>query len=299
MSALVGVLNVTPDSFSDGGIDRSVGDSVERGLALVAHGAALVDVGGESTRPGARPVSTELEQSRVLPVIGALAARGVTVSIDTMHAETAVRAVEAGAVVVNDVSGGMADRRMLVRLAELGCFVVLGHLRGTPATMNFHTDYDDCVADVKAELMQRVSAAVDAGIDVDRIWVDPGIGFAKTAEQNWDLISRVGEFAGLDLPLMVGVSRKSFLRSTLGCGATIAERDLPTAVLTAVLAQAGVSAIRVHDVRSSATALETLRLGWCDSGGSAVGRGGGVSPARQTQRFRPATIGIPVGLRRE
>ncbi|MFD5330124.1 dihydropteroate synthase, partial [Streptomyces sp. NPDC127092] len=212
-------------------------------------------VGGESTRPGALPVTPEEEQSRVLPVVKELVSHGVTVSIDTMHADTARRAVDAGALLVNDVSAGLADPNMLRTVAELGCQIVLGHLRGTPATMERFSRYDHPISDVVSELRLRAEEAEREGIQAEQVVLDPGIGFAKTPEHSWAVIQNLATLKALGYPLMIGVSRKRLLSTLLPRDATIADRDLPTSVLSALLAGAGANALRVHNVRDSAIAL--------------------------------------------
>ncbi|WP_329252739.1 dihydropteroate synthase [Actinoallomurus sp. NBC_01490] len=255
---IVGILNITPDSFSDGGRYTRPDAALQHALELHRDGADIVDIGGESTRPGAPPVDPGIEQDRILPIVEALTAQGITVSVDTMHAQTAVAAIHAGASIINDVSGGLADPVMLGALAQEDCQVVLGHIRGTPATMQSHAVYADAVAEVAGELRQRVQAACDAGIHPDRIVIDPGLGFAKTPEHNWTILRDLDELTCFGLPVMVGVSRKRMLAELLPQGAPASARDLPTAVLSVLLAQAGVNAIRVHDVRKTQVAVATL-----------------------------------------
>ncbi|MGY4098897.1 dihydropteroate synthase [Nocardia sp. R16R-3T] len=259
-ATLVGIVNVTPDSFSDGGRFFGADTAIEHGLRLHRDGADIVDVGGESTRPGAVPVSPEEEQRRVLPVVAGLAARGVTVSIDTMNSSTARRAVELGAAVVNDVSGGLHDPAMLSALAALDCRVVLGHLRGNPATMQSHARYDDPAAEVAIELMDRVQCAQDAGVRRDRLIVDPGIGFAKLPEHNWAVLRELGSLETIGCPVMVGVSRKRFLAEIVPGDPRSGERDLATALLSAQLAASGAAFLRVHNVQLTRLALRTSQL---------------------------------------
>ncbi len=255
---VMGVLNVTPDSFSDGGqfLDRE--RAVGHGRRLAAEGADLVDVGGESTRPGAVRPSAQEELERVLPVVSALAAGGVAVSVDTMRATVARAAVEAGAVLVNDVSGGRADPLMLPTVAALGVPYVLMHWRGPSATMQQHTTYDDVVVDVVGELGTQLEAAVAAGIDPARIALDPGLGFAKTGDQNWELLARLERLTGLGRPVLIGTSRKRFLGTLLASGDDLrppAQRDDATTATVALAADRGAWCVRVHAVRAAADAV--------------------------------------------
>jgi dihydropteroate synthase len=255
----MGVVNVTPDSFSDGGLWLEPDAAVAHGLSQLADGADLVDVGGESTRPGAErpPVAEELR--RVLPVIEALSAAGAIVSIDTMRAEVAAAAVRAGASVVNDVSGGHADPEMLATVAGLDVPYVLMHWRGHSVDMQARATYADVVAEVHAELVTAVSDAVAAGIDPGRIAVDPGLGFAKTGEHNWTLLRRLARLHDLGLPILVGASRKAFLGSLLadeqGSPRPALERDDASAAVSALAALAGAWCVRVHDVRRTLDAV--------------------------------------------
>jgi dihydropteroate synthase len=255
----MGILNVTPDSFSDGGRFEHRDDAVSHGVAMFHAGADLVDVGGESTRPGAGRVDPVLERQRVLPVIKELVAQGVPVSIDTTRAEVAEAAVEAGASVVNDVSGGLADPRMAAAVAALEVPWILMHWRGPSAGMNALAGYADVVAEVRDELAARVDAAVLAGVDPARLVLDPGLGFAKTATHNWALLRRLDVLVGLGFPVLVGASRKRFLGELLA-GADGAVRDMPgrdtaTAATSALAAQAGAWGVRVHDVAGSRDAV--------------------------------------------
>jgi len=252
---IMGVVNVTPDSFSDGGSFTSCEAAVDHGLRLVDEGAEILDIGGESTRPGAAPVTAEEELHRVLPVIEGLAARtGAALSIDTSKASVARAAVAAGAEIINDVTALQGDDDMARVAAESACAVVLMHMRGTPCTMQQDPHYDDVVAEVSAHLAQRVDAARAAGIVADRIAVDPGIGFGKSVEHNLQLITGLGSFAALGHPVLLGVSRKSFLATAAGCS-EVSERDLPTAVLTAIGYGLGARIFRVHAVRPNVQAL--------------------------------------------
>lgn len=258
---VMGVLNVTPDSFSDGGQWDSVEAAIARGLQLVAEGADIVDVGGESTRPGAAPVSPDEEADRVVPVVAALARAGVTVSIDTMHAATAQAAIAAGAAIVNDVSGGLADPDMAAVVAAAGVDFVAMHWRAHSASMDERDDYADVVAEVGAELAERVQALVDAGIDTARIVLDPGLGFAKVGDNNWPLLANIGGWSA-GHRVLIGASRKRFLGAAIareGVEAADARgRDHATTAVTALAAAAGAWAIRVHDARAAADAVRVV-----------------------------------------
>ncbi len=273
---VMGVINVTPDSFSDGGRFLHTDAAVAHGLALTTDGADLLDVGGESTRPGAtRPLVAE-ELARVVPVIRELAGSGVAVSVDTMRAEVAMAAVESGAVVVNDVSGGLADPDILRVVADAGSAYVAMHWRAHSEVMTQHAAYDDVVREVRTELSQRVDAALAAGISEDKIVVDPGLGFAKTADHNWELLQCLDELDSLGLPILVGSSRKSFLGTLLadesGNPRPVLDREDANVALTTLAAVGGVWAVRVHEVRASVDAIKVV------------------------QRWRqPAPEGIPVG----
>jgi dihydropteroate synthase len=256
---VMGVLNVTTDSFSDGGryLDRDA--AVAHGVALHRAGADLVDVGGESTRPGAHRVDAPTEAARVVPVVAELVAAGVPVSVDTMRSEVAEAAVAAGAAVVNDVSGGLADPAMARVVASTGVQWVLMHWRAHSDTMTLHSTYVDVVTDVRAELMARVEEAVRAGVDPSAIIIDPGLGFAKNAEHNWALLHALPEFVDTGFPVLVGASRKRFLGSLLADSAGVLRppegREVATAVLTALAATHGAWGVRVHDVASSVDAV--------------------------------------------
>jgi dihydropteroate synthase len=255
---VMGVLNVTPDSFSDGGRWTDLDAAVAHGVQMHADGADLVDVGGESTRPGAQRVAAEVERDRVVPVIRALTSAGVPVSVDTYRAAVAAAALEAGATVVNDVSGGLGDPQMADVVRAAGCPWILMHWRGHSATMQQLAQYDDVVADVCAELRTRVEAAVSRGVDADRLAVDPGLGFAKTAAHNWALLARLDELRGLGLPILLGASRKSFLGALLagpdGTPRPVDERENATTALTAYCALHGVWGVRVHEVPANVDA---------------------------------------------
>ena len=255
---VMGVLNVTPDSFSDGGRYLSPDLAVAHGTALAAQGADLVDVGGESTRPGATRPSADEEMARVLPVVTRLAEAGVLVSVDTMRASVAEAAVLAGAVLVNDVSGGRADQDMLATVARLDVPYVLMHWREHSATMQQHTGYDDVVGDVVTELRAQLDAAAAAGVDLRRVAVDPGIGFSKTADQNWELLNGLDRLAELGRPVLVATSRKRFLGHLLAVDGELrppAGRDDATTATSALAAARGAWCVRVHDVRASADAV--------------------------------------------
>lgn len=256
---VMGVLNTTPDSFSDGGAWLEEPAAVRHGLAMAADGADLVDVGGESTRPGAGRVDAAEEQRRVLPVVRALAAEGVAVSVDTTRASTAAAALDAGAALVNDVSGGLADAAMARLVAERGAPYVAMHWRGHSDVMGSLADYDDVVADVRDELAARVEALLSVGVRPDRLVVDPGLGFAKTADQGWALLAHLDALEPLGLPLLVGASRKGMLGALLagpdGTPRPATGRDDATTAVTALAAAAGAWCVRVHAVRPSADAV--------------------------------------------
>lgn len=256
---VMGILNVTPDSFSDGGdyFDREA--ALDRALQMVEEGADLLDVGGESTRPGAPPVSREEEERRVVPVIEHLAHRvGVPISVDTYKAAVARRAVEAGAALVNDVSGLRMDPAMARAVADLGAGLVVMHMRGDPRTMQSDTRYTDLVGEIFRALEESVDRAVEAGVPRDRVWVDPGIGFGKSAEQNLVLLRRLGEFRSLGCPVLVGASRKSFIGRTLGIEDP--KDRLEGSLAAAVVAVwNGARILRVHDVRATRRAAD---LAW-------------------------------------
>ncbi len=262
--AVMGVVNVTPDSFSDGGRWFDTAAAVKRGLELVAQGADLVDVGGESTRPGASRVDADEELRRVVPVVRGLASEGVTVSVDTMRAAVAEQAVAAGAVLVNDVSGGLADPGMIPAVAAADVPFVVMHWRGFSADMNSLAVYDDVVAEVTAELRARMDAVIDGGIAPERLLVDPGLGFAKHAEHDLALVAHLAELHALGRPLLVAASRKRFLGRVLAAGPAAAppparERDAATAAVSAIAAHEGAWAVRVHEVRATADAVRVAR----------------------------------------
>ena len=252
---IMGILNVTPDSFSDGGRWNSVDDAIEHGALLHAEGADLIDVGGESTRPGAVRVSPDEEQQRVLPVVRELSDRGIRVSIDTLNSSTARAAAAAGASVVNDVSGGLADDEMFRTIASLDTDYIVSHWRGHSDTMNELANYNEVVGDVRTEIQRRVAELIIWGVDENRIIVDPGLGFAKTSTHNWKLLGNLDRLASLGYPVLIGASRKRFLADLLPGDATVQERDPATAVISALAAQAGVWGVRVHDVETTKAAL--------------------------------------------
>jgi len=255
---VLGVLNVTPDSFSDGGRYDSVEAAIEHAVEMHEQGADLIDVGGESTRPGARRVDAVEETRRILPVITELARLGVPVSVDTYRAAVAAAALEAGAAVVNDVSGGLGDPQMAAVVRDAGCPWILMHWRGHSAAMQQLAQYDDVVADVRRELVLRVEAAVQAGVDPELLVIDPGLGFAKTAAHNWSLLARLDSIVQLGLPVLVGASRKSFLGTLLagadGVPRAVGDREDATTAITAYAATRGAWGVRVHEVRPSVDA---------------------------------------------
>lgn len=250
---IMGVLNVTPDSFSDGGRWQSPDDAIAHGVAMAEAGASIVDVGGESTRPGATPVTDPEERRRVVPIVRELVARGITVSVDTMHAATALAAVDAGAEIVNDVSGGLADEGMARVVAETGVHFIAMHWRGGA---DVAAGYRDVVTEVRSELKNRVAELVVQGVAPERIVLDPGLGFAKDASHNWQLLARLDELASLGHGLLIGASRKRFIGALLPEGAPMEARDEPTAVVSALAARSGAWAVRVHDVPSTRRALD-------------------------------------------
>lgn len=259
--AVMGVVNVTPDSFSDGGRWFDPGAAAEHGFELVRQGADLVDVGGESTRPGALPVDREEELRRVVPVVRRLADAGVVVSVDTMWAETAEQALEAGAAIVNDVSGGRADPAMVPLVARAGVPFVVMHWRAHSARMQQHTDYDDVVEDVLAELTDQLDAVVTSGVDPANIVLDPGLGFSKTGDQNWTLLAHLDRFTRLGHPLLVAASRKGFLGALLADEVgprPVDEREDATAAISTLSALAGAWCVRVHAPRPSADAVRVV-----------------------------------------
>ena len=265
---IMGVVNITPDSFSDGGQFLDTAEAIQHSLSLVREGANIIDLGGESTRPGALRVKLEDEQQRVLPVIEALAAHPdflsskAQISIDTMNAETASLAVAAGAAIVNDVSGGLADEQMFEKLKNLDCKYIVSHWRGFSETMDSMNNYQSVAVDVAKELQERVEKAVSAGIARERLIIDPGLGFAKDIAQNWHLVARLDELEKLGLPILVGASRKRFIAGALEpddvAGVSNQRRDLASAVLTALLLQRKLWGVRVHNVSTTLDAIKVV-----------------------------------------
>ena len=261
---IMGIVNVTPDSFSDGGDFLRLDAAIVHAEALVAAGAQLVDVGGESTRPGAERVSAAEEQRRVLPVIEALVDRGIPVSVDTLNASTALAAAELGVVIINDVSAGLADPGMARVAAETGLHFVASHWvannwRGANAPGDESrpsASYGNVLRDVRNDLKNRVAELIVNGVRPDRIILDPGIGFAKTAEQNWQLLANIAALSTIGYPILIGASRKRFLGALVAPDAPTAARDPATATISALAAQAGVWGVRVHNVAATKTALD-------------------------------------------
>jgi len=256
----MGVLNVTPDSFSDGGRYLNLDDALSHGVEMWNDGADLIDVGGESTRPGADRIAPDVEIARILPVIKDLAAAGVVVSVDTTRARVAEAALTAGAVVVNDVSGGLADPDMARVVADADVPWILMHWRGYSKDMDSLATYNDVVADVRTELSARVDAALAAGVSADALALDPGLGFAKRAEHNWSLLRKLDVLMDLGFPVLVGASRKRFLGSLLADKQGVPRqpdgREDATAAISALVAAAGAWGVRVHDVRRSLDAVK-------------------------------------------
>lgn len=259
MTGIWGIVNVTTDSFSDGGRFIDPEQAIAHGLALRDAGATVLDIGGESTRPGAERVAPALEEQRVVPVVQKLASRGIPVSVDTLNASTADAAVRAGARIVNDVSGGLSDPDMLSVVAASGADFAIGHWRGPSDDMYAHTEYHRVSREVAGELRERVGAAAAAGIAPARLIVDPGIGFAKAGAQNWDVLRGLADITALGHRVLIGTSRKRFLADALGeaSEAEIDEsrRDLATAVTSALAVRLGVWAVRVHNVAATRDAL--------------------------------------------
>ena len=260
---VMGVLNVTPDSFSDGGDFIRLEAALDHARVLQIAGADIIDIGGESTRPGAKRVSLAEEQARVLPVIEAIVAElGAKVSIDTMNAETARLAVAAGASIINDVSGGLADPDMFQVAADTGATIIISHWRGFSDQMDTLATYDDVAAEVAAELKLRVDAALATGIKQSQIVIDPGLGFAKDMQQNWKLVARLDKLEELGYPILVGASRKRFIAGVIEpdepAEVSNERRDLATAVLTALLLQRKIWGVRVHNVLATTDAIRVV-----------------------------------------
>jgi dihydropteroate synthase len=251
---IMAILNVTPDSFSDGGDFLDPDAAITAGLAMAAAGADIIDVGGESTRPRARPTPPDVEQARILPVIRGLASAALRVSVDTRHAATMAAALDAGAAIVNDVSGLAFDPASAALVAARGCPVVLMHMRGEPTNMYTRATYDDVVQDVRRELAERIAAAEQAGVAHGQIAIDPGIGFAKRATQSIELLRRLPELATLGYPILVGVSRKSFMASITG--EADPRQRLPGSLAAGLFALSrGAAILRVHDVAETVQAV--------------------------------------------
>ena len=260
---VMGVLNVTPDSFSDGGEYTTVEAALDHARVLQIAGADIIDIGGESTRPGAERVSVEEEQRRVIPVIQAIVAQlGAKVSIDTMNASTAAAAIAAGASIINDVSGGLADEQMFAVAAQTGATIVISHWRGFSNVMDTQNTYNEIGADVAAELSERIDAALAAGVAREQIVIDPGLGFAKDMKQNWQLVARLDQLEKLGYPILVGASRKRFIAGAIEFDESVTvsteRRDVATAVLTALLLQRKLWGIRVHNVLATTDAIRVV-----------------------------------------
>lgn len=251
--AIMGILNITPDSFSDGGRYSRLDDAIAHATAMVEAGANIIDVGGESTRPGSERLTVDEELRRIMPVIKELVARNIPVSVDTMNSATAAAAADAGVEMINDVSGGLADREMGRIVAQTGLDYVISHWRGPSETKAV---YRDVVRDVREELKHRVAEMIVWGVKPRRIILDPGLGFAKEAEHNWQLLGRLGELTSVGQRVLVGASRKRFLSPLVPDGAPTAERDAPTAVISALAAESGAWGVRVHDVAATRAALD-------------------------------------------
>lgn len=262
---VIAILNVTPDSFSDGGKVRTTAEAVDRGIELHEQGADIVDVGGESTRPGAERVPEVEERKRVIPVVKKLAAAGVIVSVDTMNSNTALAAADAGASFINDVSGGLSDPAMYAVIARTGLLYIAMHWRGPSADMHRLAQYRDVVTDVRAELKGRLAEMIVSGIDLERVILDPGLGFAKEAHHNWQLLAGLARLGSLGRPLLIGASRKRFLAEFSPVDAPPTDRDAATAMVTVMAARSGVWGVRVHDVPSTRVALNVVTA-WKNAG---------------------------------
>jgi dihydropteroate synthase len=257
---IMGVLNVTPDSFSDGGKFFAAEEAVEHGLRMAAEGAQIIDVGGESTRPGAESVAAEEELRRVIPVIERLRAKiDIVISIDTSKARVARAAVQAGASIVNDVTGGRSDKEMMPLVAETKSAFIIMHMQGTPRTMQIEPRYADVVSEIADFFRQQYARAIESGIDPMAIAFDPGIGFGKTLEHNLELLAQLERLRAHDRPLVVGVSRKSFLAKLID-SSEISDRHAPAVALTSLLRARGADVLRVHDVKENANALRITEV---------------------------------------
>jgi len=259
---VVGVLNVTPDSFSDGGLFSDTNAAVKYAQDLIKNGADLIDVGGESTRPGASRITTMEEQKRVIPVIKELTSLGIITSIDTMNSETALVAVNAGAQMVNDVSGGLADENMHKCVADLNVPYVLMHWRGHSTVMDNLATYSDVVTEVVNEIQIQVDKAIKSGIDRNKIVIDPGLGFAKNPEHNWEILKKFNELHHLNLPIYIGASRKRFLTDFAIPRGSLEpkDRDIATSIITSYVSLNGAWAVRVHDVSANSAAVKIMNL---------------------------------------
>jgi len=255
---IFGILNVTPDSFSDGGLFADVPAAIAHAHAMVAAGADVIDVGGESTRPGAARIDADEEQKRALPVVRALCGEGIVVSIDTMRAATATAAVSLGATYVNDVSGGLADPGMVTAVTHSPATYIAMHWRGDSGVMSELANYEDVTAEVMSELSARVEVFMDKGLEPNRLWLDPGLGFAKEADHNWALLRDLDQLVALGYPVLIGASRKRFLSPF---GEKPIDRDEATATISVLAADAGAAAVRVHDVGRTARAFD-VRNAW-------------------------------------
>lgn len=258
---VMGVLNVTPDSFSDGGRFDDTEIAIRHALQMIEDGADIIDIGGESTRPGSERISVQVELDRVLPVIAGLVDSGVAISIDTMRAEVARAAIDVGACMINDVSGGKSDPEMLSYVSTLTVPYILMHWRGPSNIMNTLTDYNNVAADVATEISKQVAVAVAAGVPRERISIDPGIGFAKTVDQNWPILKHLNLLEELGLPILLGASRKKFLGELLakdGVARETEERESATTAISTLMAARGLWAVRVHDVKPSSDAIAVV-----------------------------------------
>jgi dihydropteroate synthase len=255
---IMGILNVTADSFSDGGKFLDTRAAIDHGMQLIADGADIIDIGGESTRPGAERVSVEEEQLRIIPVIQTLVRSGAVISVDTMNAATAILAVEHGATYINDVSGGLADFFMPKVVADSGALYIASHWRGHSVDMDNQAIYKDAPTDITRELGERVDALLEAGVKPENLILDPGLGFAKNEQHNWQMLGRLDELQALGYPLLIGASRKRFLAALLPENASMEDRDAASVAVSVLAARAGVWGVRVHDVARTRSALRVL-----------------------------------------